>query len=90
MAAGCNDGARSSSPWWHAQGGFLPEMTRREAALILGIRESAGEERVKVGNSVTARVDGGCTCTCVHACVCTCTCKLWLGLVPGWCLDSVC
>ncbi|KAG2434499.1 hypothetical protein HYH02_012325 [Chlamydomonas schloesseri] len=29
------------------KGGFLPEMTRREAALILGIRESAGEERVK-------------------------------------------
>lgn len=29
------------------QGGFLPEMTRREAALILGIRESAPEERIK-------------------------------------------
>ncbi len=29
------------------QGGFLPDMTRREAAQILGIRESAAEERVK-------------------------------------------
>lgn len=29
------------------QGGFLPEMTRREAALILGIREHAKEEVVK-------------------------------------------
>jgi DnaJ homolog subfamily C member 19 len=29
------------------RGGFLPEMTRREAAMILGVRESAAEERVK-------------------------------------------
>ena len=29
------------------QGGFQSQMTRREAALILGIRESAAEERVK-------------------------------------------
>lgn len=29
------------------KGGFQPEMTRREAALILGLRESASEERVK-------------------------------------------
>jgi hypothetical protein len=29
------------------QGGFLPEMTRREAAMILGLRESAPEERIK-------------------------------------------
>lgn len=29
------------------QGGFQPEMTRREAALILGLRESAAEERIK-------------------------------------------
>ncbi|KAL6785883.1 PAM18 [Auxenochlorella protothecoides x Auxenochlorella symbiontica] len=29
------------------KGGFLPEMTRREAALILGIRESAAEAKVK-------------------------------------------
>ena len=29
------------------QGGFLPEMTRREAALILGLRESAVEEKIK-------------------------------------------
>lgn len=29
------------------QGGFQPEMNRREAALILGLRESAPEERVK-------------------------------------------
>ncbi|KXZ45680.1 hypothetical protein GPECTOR_52g8 [Gonium pectorale] len=28
-------------------GGFLPEMTKREASLILGVRESAGEERIK-------------------------------------------
>ncbi len=33
-----------NSPW---QGGFLPEMTRREAALILGLRESAPQERVR-------------------------------------------
>ena len=29
------------------QGGFLPEMTRREAAQILGVRDSAAEEKVK-------------------------------------------
>lgn len=29
------------------QGGFLPEMTKREAALILGLRESAAEEKIK-------------------------------------------
>ena len=30
-----------------AQGGFQPEMNRREAALILGLRETAAEERIK-------------------------------------------
>ncbi len=34
-------------PSTHPQGGFLPEMTRREAALILGLRESAPQERVR-------------------------------------------
>jgi len=29
------------------KGGFLPEMTRREASLILGIRDSAPEEKIK-------------------------------------------
>eukprot|EP00884_Botryococcus_braunii_P013022 jgi/Botrbrau1/21720/Bobra.43_1s0114.1 len=29
------------------KGGFLPEMTKREAAQILGIRESSPEDRVK-------------------------------------------
>ena len=29
------------------QGGFQSEMSRREASLILGIRESAAEDRVK-------------------------------------------
>lgn len=29
------------------KGGFLPEMTKREAAQILGMRESAGEERIR-------------------------------------------
>ncbi|KAG1658898.1 hypothetical protein FOA52_012574 [Chlamydomonas sp. UWO 241] len=29
------------------KGGFQNEMTKREAALILGLRESAGEERIK-------------------------------------------
>ncbi|GFR45303.1 hypothetical protein Agub_g6661 [Astrephomene gubernaculifera] len=29
------------------KGGFLPEMTKREASLILGVRESAGEDRIK-------------------------------------------
>ena len=29
------------------EGGFMPKMTRREAALILGIRESSKEDRVK-------------------------------------------
>lgn len=29
------------------KGGFLSEMTRREASLILGLRESASEERIK-------------------------------------------
>ncbi len=30
-----------------AQGGFQPQMNRREASMILGVRESAGEDRVK-------------------------------------------
>eukprot|EP00877_Chromochloris_zofingiensis_P010316 jgi/Chrzof1/5538/Cz16g06230.t1 len=29
------------------KGGFLAEMTRREAALVLGLRESASEDKVK-------------------------------------------
>ena len=29
------------------QGGFLQEMTKREAAQILGMRESAGEDRIR-------------------------------------------
>ena len=29
------------------KGGFLPEMTKREAAQILGVRESANEQKVK-------------------------------------------
>lgn len=29
------------------KGGFLPEMTRREAAMILGLRETASEEKIK-------------------------------------------
>ncbi|GAX80245.1 hypothetical protein CEUSTIGMA_g7683.t1 [Chlamydomonas eustigma] len=29
------------------RGGFQPEMNKREAALILGLRESAAEERIK-------------------------------------------
>lgn len=37
----------STQLWLLLQGGFLPEMTRREAALILGLRESATEERIK-------------------------------------------
>mmetsp|Transcript_1090 Transcript_1090/g.1978 ORF Transcript_1090/g.1978 Transcript_1090/m.1978 type:complete len:109 (+) Transcript_1090:55-381(+) len=31
----------------HYEGGFQPVMTRREAALILGIRESSPHDRVK-------------------------------------------
>eukprot|EP00244_Chara_vulgaris_P002145 TRINITY_DN1363_c0_g1_i3.p1 TRINITY_DN1363_c0_g1~~TRINITY_DN1363_c0_g1_i3.p1 ORF type:complete len:113 (-),score=17.64 TRINITY_DN1363_c0_g1_i3:312-650(-) len=31
----------------HYQGGFQPVMTRREAALILGVREHAAAEKVK-------------------------------------------
>ena len=30
-----------------AQGGFLPEMTRREAASILGLRETSAESVIK-------------------------------------------
>jgi len=37
-----------SSP--HSQGGFLPDMTRREAALILGVREAAAAERVRAAH----------------------------------------
>ncbi|KAK2079574.1 hypothetical protein QBZ16_001969 [Prototheca wickerhamii] len=32
------------------KGGFLPEMTRREAALILGVRESAAENKIKAAH----------------------------------------
>mmetsp|Transcript_6805 Transcript_6805/g.17379 ORF Transcript_6805/g.17379 Transcript_6805/m.17379 type:complete len:109 (-) Transcript_6805:34-360(-) len=32
------------------EGGFMPKMTRREAALILGIRESSKEDRVKAAH----------------------------------------
>lgn len=31
------------------EGGFEPKMTRREAALVLGIRELAAAEKVRVG-----------------------------------------
>merc|ERR1712032_193035 len=31
----------------HYDGGFQPNMTRREAAMILGIRESSPEDRIK-------------------------------------------
>eukprot|EP00887_Chlorella_sp_A99_P003618 scaffold7.g3618.t1 len=52
-------GARAAMGAWHAwkaagprmrafyKGGFQAEMTRREAALILGVRESAPEEKIK-------------------------------------------
>ena len=36
-----------ASPLTVCQGGFQPEMNRREAALILGLRETAAEERIK-------------------------------------------
>ena len=32
---------------WVLQGGFLPEMTKREASQILGMRESAGEDKIR-------------------------------------------
>ena len=32
------------------EGGFLPEMTRREASLILGVRESANADRIKAAH----------------------------------------
>lgn len=32
----------------HYEGGFDDKMTRREAALILGVRESAAPQRIKV------------------------------------------
>lgn len=31
----------------HLQGGFLQEMTKREAAQILGTRETAGEDKIR-------------------------------------------
>jgi hypothetical protein len=37
----------SITPQQPQQGGFLPEMTRREAAQILGLRESAPADRVR-------------------------------------------
>ena len=52
-------GARAAVGAWHAwraagprmrafyKGGFQSEMNRREAALILGIRESSPEEKIK-------------------------------------------
>ena len=51
--SGSNDAAGASSSWttWFARtfydGGFEEKMTKREAALILGVRESATPERVK-------------------------------------------
>ena len=47
------------------QGGFQSSMTRREAALILGIRESAAEERVKEAHRkimIANHPDAGMTC----------------------------
>jgi DnaJ homolog subfamily C member 19 len=52
--ADASPGAASSAPWystWFAKtfydGGFEDKMSRREAALILGVRESATLERIK-------------------------------------------
>ncbi|GMH39946.1 hypothetical protein BSKO_07850 [Bryopsis sp. KO-2023] len=39
--------AFKAAPQKFYKGGFLPEMTRREAALILGLRESTPEEKIK-------------------------------------------
>lgn len=39
--------ARPPKPRRYYEGGFQQKMTRREAALILGIRESAAAEKVK-------------------------------------------
>lgn len=39
--------ARPPRPRRFYEGGFQPKMTRREAALILGIRESATPDKVK-------------------------------------------
>lgn len=42
-----NDAGLSDQPQLNVQGGFLQEMNKREAAQILGTRESAGEDRVR-------------------------------------------
>ncbi|KMT17705.1 hypothetical protein BVRB_2g036500 [Beta vulgaris subsp. vulgaris] len=39
--------ARPPKPRRFYEGGFQPTMTRREAALILGVRESAATEKIK-------------------------------------------
>lgn len=38
------------------EGGFEDKMTRKEAALILGVRESAAAQRIKVMNSLVSIV----------------------------------
>ena len=44
------------------QGGFQSEMNRREAAQILGLRESAPEDKIKVRH-VAARADSTLPCS---------------------------
>lgn len=41
-------------------GGFQPEMNRREAALILGVRESAPEEKVRLSKCQLQAVEYDC------------------------------
>lgn len=55
------------------EGGFDDKMSRREAALILGVRESATQQRIKVRKS-----SPGCTCTRAgkHRQFCLFTCSL--------------
>ena len=61
------------------KGGFEDKMTRREASLILGVRESAEPARIRdrhrkllMLNHPGAQVV--CVCMCVCVCVCVCVC----------------
>lgn len=71
------------------KGGFQPEMNRREAALILGLRETAAEERIKEAHRrimIANHPDSGVFLFCGEGWWGVCACVQQLAAVLMRCL----
>ena len=55
-----------------AQGGFLAEMTKREASQILAVRQSANADRVKAQHKKVRMCQINFLSLCLSVCVCLC------------------